>query len=214
MEKLYFLYIIIFIVILAIFNKLVVGLNIILGLAICYIVIKYLFNKKEKDDKIENDLTEIKKSIIKPIPKVLFEYNDIINLLFSIQDFYKYNPPAYEELVDSLDDFFYLYDEVRKLNNLAGINYKLMETKKQDSINSLQSLIYQLPSSKQYNTKLNLSIETLDKMLSKYLHRIYEINKNNIITNGYNIDTIIINKNEPKPYQLYKLEYGNNYDFF
>jgi hypothetical protein len=209
-----FIYCVIFVIILAIFIKLQIGLNIIFGCVIAYIIIKLLNNKNETKIKENIDIENLKTSMITPTPILLKEYSDIINFLFSMQDYYKYNPQVYENIIDNLDNFFHLYQEVNKLNNLAGINYKLMNDLKLDTINLLQSLIYNLPEDNAYIIKLNNSFEILNGILSKYLFDIYIINKNNILNNGFNINTVIINHNEPKPSTLYEKTYGQNYDFF
>ncbi len=213
-KKTIFIYCMIFIIIMAIFYRLNIGLNIVFGCVIVYMIIIKLDKQKENDIKEDNEIEELKTSLIQPTPSLLQNYKDIINFLFSIQDYYKYNPQTYENIVDNLDDFFHLYEEVYKLNNLAGTNYKLMNTIKSDTINTLHSLIYKLPEDFAYINKLNLSFDILNKILSKYLYDIYKINKSNILNKGYNINTIIINHNEPTPYSTYDKIYGKNYDFF
>jgi len=213
-KKIIFIYCIIFVIILAIFKRLDIGLNIIFGCVIVYIIINLLDHKQEKKIKENKELEELKTSMIQPKPILLHEYNDITNFLFSIQDYYKYNSEVYENIVDNLDNFFHLYQETYKLNELAGVNYKLMNNLKSDTINALHSLIYKLPEDIAYINKLNNSFEILNKILSKYLFNIYKINEKNILNKGYNINTIIINHNEPNPYTTYDNIYGKNYEFF
>ena len=213
-NKKIFIYCIIFVIIIAIFMRLNIGLNIIFGCTIVYMIIIMLEQKEEKEIKEINDLEELKTSMITPKPILLQNYKDITNFLFSIQDYYKYNPAVYETIIDNLDNFFHLYEETYKLNDLAGTNYKLMDNIKSDTINQLHSLIYKLPEDIAYINKLNNSFEILNKILSKYLYDIYKINQKNILNNGYNINTIIINPNEPKPFTVYDKIYGKNYEFF
>ena len=213
-KKRIFMYCVIFIIIMAIFQKITIGLNIIFGCFIVYVIIKILDNKQETEIKENNNLEELKSSMIQPKPLLLQNYKDIQNFLFSIQDYYKYNPETYENIVDNLDNFFHLYEEVYKLNDLAGTNYKLMNNIKSDTINLLHSLIYKLPEDIAYIDKLNKSFDILNKILSKYLFDIYKMNNNNIINKGYNINTIIINQNEPLPFTSYDKIYGKNYEFF
>lgn len=214
-RKKIFVYCSIFVMSLVFFNRISIGLNIILGLFIAFAIVKYLFDKDQKITK-KNDLyNSIKKEYIQPKPKLLNNYTDVVNYLFSIQDFYKHNQQAYEELVDSMDDFFYLYEECHKLPQLSGLNYKLMEKLKYNSLNALQSMVYKLPASKQYTDKLNLAVDVLEKMLNGYLNEIYEINNKNILTKGYSTETILIGKNDPKPYSFYDNNgYGKHYEFF
>jgi hypothetical protein len=214
LKKNIFIYCVIFVLIMAIFKRLTIGLNIIFGYFIVYMIISLLDHKQEKQIKENKEIEELKTSIIQPKPLLLQNYKDIINFLFSIQDYYKYNPAVYENIIDNLDNFFHLYEETYKLNELAGTNYKLMNNIKLDTINVLHSLIYKLPEDIAYIHKLNNSFEILNKILSKYLFDIYKINKNTILNKGYNINTIIINHNEPIPFTTYDKIYGKNYDFF
>jgi hypothetical protein len=214
MNKNIFIYCIIFVVVMAIFMRLNVGLNIIFGCVIVYLIINLLDRKQEIEIKENRELDELKTSMIQPTPVLLQKYKDIINFLFSIQDYYKYNPLIYENIIDNLDNFFHLYEETYKLNELAGINYKLMNNIKLDTINVLHSLIYTLPEDIAYINKLNNSFEIFNKILSKYLFDIYKINEKNILNKGYNTSTIIINHNEPTPFTTYDNIYGKNYEFF
>ncbi len=219
-NKTVFVFCSIFIITIGIFQKMKIELNIIFGAMVAYFLVN-LLNKmhdieinKNTDIKDNADIYELKKSMIKPKPKLLHEYKDITQYLFSIQDYYKYNPLVYEHIVDNLDDFYHLYQEALKLNNLAGTNYKLMNNIKQDTLNSLHSLIYTLPEDAAYINKLNESFEILHKILSKYLFEIYKLNKQNILNHGYNTNTIIINHNEPIAFTTYDDIYGKKYNFF
>lgn len=210
-----FTYVVILILAIVLFKRFSIGLNIIFGLFIGYVLVQYLFDKKKYSENVDKIYNEIKKQSIQPQPIKATNYPDITNFLFSIQDLYKYNQQAYEEVVDAIDDFLYLYEEALKLNQLAGLNYGIMDQKKFYAMNCLHSLIYELPVSKQYITKLNESFDTLEKLLNNYLKEIYEINNKVIATNGYNNETIIINKNELKPHTYYSNDfYGNYFQFF
>lgn len=210
-----FTYVVILILAIVLFKRFSIGLNVIFGLFIGYVIVQYLFDKKKYSENVNQIYDEIKKQSIQPRPIKATNYPDITNFLFSVQDLYKYNQQTYEEVVDAIDDFLYLYEEASKLNELAGINYGIMDQKKIYAMNCLHSLIYELPASKQYTAKLNESFDILEKLLNNYLEEIYEINNRIILANGYDNETIIINKNELKPYAYYKNDfYGNYFQFF
>jgi len=213
-DKTIFVYCVICVIVLAIFMRLNIGLNIIFGCIVVYMIIKLLHHKQEIEINENKELDKLKRSAIHPTPILLQNYKDITNCLFSIQDYYKYNPLIYENIINNLDNFYHLYEEVHKLNELAGINYKLMNSIKLDTLNLLHSLIYTLPEDIAYINKLNDSFEIFNKVLSKYLYDIYKINEKNILNNGYNTSTIIINHNEPLPFTTYDNIYGKNHDFF
>lgn len=192
-----FVYIIIIIIFLAVFCRLSIGLNIVLGLFLAIILIIYLQTKKNEESNITEEHKETKIKTIKPSTiNHLKKYSELIDFLFSIQEFYSFNPPNYEDMVDSLEDFLIIYEEVMVDKQLAGINYSLAEQKRSDALNALHSIILRSPvvRHKYYNDKLSLARERLDFILSAYLDNIIEINKKNIVEFGYNNKTVIIDE--------------------
>lgn len=210
-KKSIFIYIIILISIIYIFSFINVKLNTILAISIACIIIKYLYTENKENVNTEEKQHEIKLENIQPSPKKLDKYKDIVDFLFSIQDMYYYNQQAYEDMIDNLDIFFQIYENIHIGEKLYEYNYELAVNKKHNSINCLHSLIYNIPVA--MNDKLSTSLVILEEILNRYLVQLKEICDNNIIKNGYNKDRRIIHTG-PLQYNRYLNSEIHSYDYY
>ncbi len=140
-NKTIFWYSIVFCIILLFFSKFTVGLNIVFGFFIGFIIILYLYYNHMKLKEEQNKIILNERQILTPQPDNAMKYNNIVDFLFSIQDLYIYNPQAYEDMIEIIDQFFKLYEESNNDNSLAGMNYYQMIIEKNNAMNSLQSII-------------------------------------------------------------------------
>jgi len=207
-----FWYIIIFVLTLYAFSRINVTLNIVYGTFIVLLILYFLNNEYTKTKTTINNILKEKNNSIIPKSGRLKNYNNIINFLFSIQDFYVYNPPAYEDMVQSLDIFFIYYEEVLNNNKLAGGHYDILSDRKKYILNSLQSIIYDFPVNAKYTKKLNDSVKILNDILTEYMVNIKKINSNNIYTNGYNMNTKLISNDNIVPYNSFNS--NDNFDMY
>lgn len=209
-SKTTYTYIIIIVAFILFFSNRSIGLNIVFGIGLAVLVIAYLQKKAESNVETMDSQNEIKLQQIKPVPENFSSYREIVDFFFTIQDFYFYNPPAYEEIVDNTDSFMTLYEDVLKDRKLAGQNFELMEKLKLNAMNSLHSIIHKLPSSKQYTDKLDNSVRTLEKILNKYLNEIYHLHKFNHVLYGYDNNHKVIDLG-PKA-KNYAYDYDPDFD--
>jgi hypothetical protein len=202
-KKNIFWYIVLSIIVLYIFSKLNLGINILIGLIVIFLLIYYneqLLKESEEKQAETDDI--INKSIYpQTIPIISKKYKEINEFLFFIQDFQTYNPPSYENMIDVINEFFTIYDMFGSTTNNTELTDKnpnmpndLLILKK-EALNSLHSIIFKIPSNKNIENKLSNAIEQLDILLSKYI-----INIKNIYTNSpYNINKKLLDDNiEPK----------------
>jgi len=186
-------YIFIIIIILFFFRKIDIKLNVFLSIFIAIIIIYYLHDKNItnlSDAKIEKDL---KLKHIEPKPIKFKDFNDIIDFFFSIQDFYDYNPEVYEEMVDNVNAFLTLYEIIFKGTPNCESEYQIAESKKNNAINCLHSLVFKLPNDKTIMDKYTRAHKRLETILNNYLNIIYDKCHEKIIKQGYNINTRAIN---------------------
>lgn len=188
------------------FSRIDIKLSVVYGTFIVILILYILNEKYVHTKKTINDILKIKNNSILPQSERISNYNDVVNFLFSIQDFYVYNPQAYEDMIESIDNFFIQYEEVLNNNMLAGCHYDILNDKRRSSLNSLQSMIFTFPINVDYNQKLNKSVVVLDEMLKKYMEQIKLINDNNIYKFGFNINTKLIYNNSIVPYNTYTFE--------
>lgn len=184
---------------LSILRRVKIRLNIFLAILIASVIILYLHEKRETNIEDIEKQHQLKVDTILPPIKTVEKYRDIVDFLYSIQDFHAYNPQAYEEMVDNLTIFFEMYESIQKGAIRCDDYYEIALSKKQNSINSLHSLIYNLPTAGVLHKKLIKAQEVLDELLGKYLNDIYTECNHVILRDGLNKESQVIYKG-PSPY--------------
>lgn len=207
-----FLYICIILFFIWIFKRVSIGLNIVFGILLGTLLILYINSNKQEVIADVKETEKVKSESIRPQPKKIQNYTDLLDFVFSIQDFYVYNPLAFEDIVDNLDYFLTIYEESKIIESTAGINYGLAERKKQEAVNALNSLIFNVPTNKIIIDKLERSTDKLNELLDNYLQELYDINKKYINDFGYDRNTRVITKG-PKEANYYSTE-PSNYNLF
>lgn len=186
-----------------IFKKIKIGLNVIFGLFLGFLVIMYFYNRDNIERKVDEEQLEKKKEYIKPkLKEIDNSKKDIIDFIFSIQDFYIYNSPAFEEMVENLEIFFQLHRLIRRNIKHGSYYYQIAESKKNNALNALHSIIYSLPNNVLMTEKYDRAHQRLETLLNKYLNEMYDTCTYSLRRDGYNIFTRIINTG-PKEYNHY-----------
>ncbi len=149
------------------------NINIGIGLLFLGVIILFIYKKEQYESKLD---------IIKPELNIGNSNSDcdsgindeLIKFVFSVQDFYVFNPAAYDEFVESINSFKNIYDTIFSGKGLANYNYQLAENERKNILNSFHSLIYNLPPSKPHNSKFNESLERLEGILNVYMNNLYD----------------------------------------
>lgn len=204
-SKTLFFYGIVIIILLSIFQYLSIGTNILIAFFLAILIIVYFNSKNQYTEKSNKEIYDNKVDLIKPKPKRIQNYPKLVDFIFSIQDFYLYNIPAYEQMIDSIDNILELYEETKINYSVAGINYNLIDSERKEAVNNLHSIIYNIPSNTFMLNKLNSTIDELNNLLYEILDEIYTYYKLYIYNNGYNRGTIEIIRG-PKPENFYNNE--------
>ena len=207
-----FLYILRFLIAIFYFRKKSIGLNIIFALGIGFLFVWYIYDKNETTLQLEETQMATKREAITPHPKELKEYDDVVDFVFSIQTFYQYNPKAYEEMIDNLDNFFKVYRIIHIGTPQFNDYFKIAETKKDNAINALCSIVFTLPNSTVMNDKHIRSHKRLETILNKYLNELYDMCQREELRQGKNVNTSQILLG-PKPYNHY-FEKDFTYQFY
>lgn len=207
-----FWYIIIFCTVLFVFSKLTIELNIAFGSLVGFILLIYLYNEQITSQKEYDDTIDKKRKMIIPYPNESLKYDKMVNFLFSVQDFYVYNPQAYEDMIEQIDYFFRLYEEVNNNNVIAGEYYELLNNCKRNALNSLQSIVHNISPNKELDDKLDNALKILNTLLEKYMNNVKKINEKYVYENGIKPNTKLIHTG-PIPINMYdKSEF--TYDMF
>ncbi len=94
---------------------------------------------------------------------------NINDFIFSVQDFYVFNPEAYEEFVDNTNAMMQLHNTILNERQHANHYYQIMESKKYNAMNSFHSLLHSLPNKKEFTEKFNRALRRLDTLLKEIL---------------------------------------------
>lgn len=197
-----FIYISVFIIFLWISKFLNINLSIILCIFISITIIFYFDYRKQDEKKTNKEMLDKKYNVLRPKSTTIEKYSEIIDFLYSIQEMYVYNPQSFEELIENINEFFENYEYTIKFPEIAGKLYSILEVRKTNSLNSLHSIIYNLPSNKFFENKLERAVEKLDSLLSYYLDEVVIINDNYNKSYGFTNNSVIINKG-PKEVNYY-----------
>ena len=208
-----FMFVTVTIIVIIVMNRLKANTSVLVALLLSYFFIIYSLQKNDIKDKFENNQHEVKYKNVYPQHKKLHKYEEIIDFLFTIQDMYKYNPPAYEEMVDNIRSFFVVYENNKINSDLCQQNYDIMTNKKENALNALHSIIFNLSDDNIIINKLTESYYTLEIILNRYISDTIKHCNDIIIKHGYNAKRKMI-YNGPDAYNKYQTMGNHSYNFF
>lgn len=155
----------------------------ILLLILLLILINYIIQKREEI------LYKKKTNIIKNknIDNIKNDKN-LINILYSIEEYYYYNQQAYDEFVQNLELFLKTFRFIKIDNSLGGQLYRNLLDQKKTIINSLISMSIKLPP--EYN--LQDVIQNIEIILNEYLQETRNLYEEYLKQNGLDYTTKLI----------------------
>jgi hypothetical protein len=204
-NKTIFIYVCIFISVIFIFSLKTITLNIFYGTIIAGAIIYYLRDKLSKYTEHANNIISTKTlEISDGADTNILNKSELINFLFSIKDLYYYNPSAYSEMIDALNNFTETYKIIQEDKTTAGVYFDHAVTYKNNSLNALHSLILSIDN-RDIIKKINTATHILEEILLVYINDIHHTNAENIQENGYTNQTTVINVG-PHPINSYSLD--------
>lgn len=186
-----------------IFRNKKIGLNVIFGIICAIIVILYIYDKNKVLLETTNEEYTKKLESIEPTLKTKSTENrDLIDFLFSIQDFYGYNPQTFEEMIDNINALLKIEEFINNTPDECNKRFQIAFNKKNNALNCLNSVIYSIPANYSLTDKLVRSHKRLETLLNKKINKMYDLCYQDLAINGYNINTTQINVG-PNPANLY-----------
>lgn len=156
-----------------------------------------------RQQKIEANDNENKIEAIRPQPKQdMTEDKNLFDFLFSVQDFYEYNPQAYEEVIDNIDNILEIKKIIFRGSPYMDQYYQIAVSKKSNALNAFHSLIFNLPNNNFVTEKFNRAHKRLETILNVYINEMYDETQRNLISTGLDITKQVINLG-PKEYNVY-----------
>uniref|UniRef100_A0A6C0LR57 Uncharacterized protein n=1 Tax=viral metagenome TaxID=1070528 RepID=A0A6C0LR57_9ZZZZ len=177
------------------------------------IFLSYLVYSKRKIIRITlEDEHKIKLGLIIPKPKRIDKYPDLIDFLYSIRDFYYINPTAFFQIIDNIDNFIQLYDEImydKVIYCTENIEVALEFIR--NAQNHLHSIIYNLDVDTNITKKFHQSLVQLHRITQQYSSRI--IRKCNSKFNSKNINNSsgIYEQYGPREFNYYDYDNANSH---
>jgi hypothetical protein len=195
-NKTLFWFIILFIFIVYIISKQEITLSIFFGTFVALIILYFVYNNHVYNEKEKESQFNQKKETIYPP----FNHNDkhpeMTNILSTVQDMYSYNPEAYIEFINNVNNFYEIYNNTIEINDNIGQNYDLLKNIKKNIINAFHSIIFKLPNNAQYTKYFNQKITELNDHFSDLLENIVHLQQKSLYENGINCSTKLIDKSD------------------
>ena len=208
-----FQYLVIFTLVVSIFMRMHFGLNIVMACGVSYLIIKYLEEKKRKGVEAEMEQHHEKVSYLKPKPKYLHEHQDLTKLVFSIQELYDYNPSAFIEMVNNIDQMMKLYREMPHITRRCSMRYQIAESKMRNALNALHSIVFVLKEPARIK-KLSRAHKKLNILLQRYLKKIHQYCEDLVAKNGVDIETSHEQFDAPKAHNSFLKTPGHTYEYY
>ena len=139
------------------------------SLFFCFLIYK----KRSVDNLTYEKQLEIKLSLITPKPQRIDNYPDLINFLYSIRDFYFINPNEFYGIVNEIDNFIQLYDQIMNNEMLyCTQNIEVAIPFIRNAQNHLHSMIYNLDTNKRLTAKYHKALADFHLIAQQYISRI------------------------------------------
>ncbi len=203
-----FNYTVIMIIFIFVFNNITLKYSILIGMFFASIVIYYLYTDKSTTVMTKNAINTDKFEIVNPNTNIIENNKDIVDFLFYIENFKKYNIQNYYKITKLFEKFIVLYNSCLTDNALINDYYNSLNDTKYDIINCISQFEY-VTFSHQQSEKLTEAQNNAEILLNNYIDKIIKINNANIKMDGYDNNTKILDTTNILPFN-YK---DNNLSF-
>ena len=168
-------YVMIFFAIVILYKVISLSFSLVIWVFIGLVVARYFYLRQEKTS--ENTLVREKYRRVPTfrtdIPNRFYAYADIIDFLYGINYYYGVNPNAYENLVDSINTFLQLYEQIMHRQMIyCKSNAEVASGFVTQARNNLLSMIYGLSPVELANKKFHTELDRFGRLMSKYLDQI------------------------------------------
>jgi len=173
------------------------------------IIIIYIYSTEHrKSVNIENDDLEYKLVHIDPYPKYFHHDADIVDFFYSIKDFEQYNEPSFKSLINTVDNFLMIQNDINTGVYHCKENIDVAKDLMKKALQLVHSYVYSLPVNHVYNKKVNDSQNRLHMILRRHLDKMIKKCNNDYKERGINTDSkFIYNKGPKGSNEIDKYEY-------
>jgi hypothetical protein len=184
-----------------------------IGLAL--VIIYLLYSKSITNHIPPAESEKLKLDLIRPHPKRLnSNYPDLIDFLYSIRSYYYLNPDDFYSIINNLDDFVQLYEEIMKDDMKYCVqNLEVAVGFSRLAENHLQSMIYSLSSSRKITKRFHQQLDKFRSIMNSYITRM--ANKCNKNFSDKNNQSAYYQLEGPKPSNYFSQKEGSKqFEFY
>ena len=168
------------------------------------IIIIIIYSNEKITSVAAKEENKIKLEFIKPKPKRMIDYPDLVNFFYSIKQFYYINPNAFYAVVNNVEQFLGIYEAM--MNNEIIYCKQMFEVANQfyrNALNHLHSLIFNMNVDKYITNKFQRSIKDLNVLLYQYVERLIHKCNTEFKSHNINNNSGFIQQFGPKPVNYY-----------
>ena len=200
----YFIYLIIF---LFIFTNIDFSITLFIGIIFFSILIYYFYTNRNKNYIDSEQKLNAKYETFNDESNVTIkDYPDIVDFIFYLSTFKKYNQDTFNDIVKLFDNFIFYYNSIKIDKSLADVSFKTMKNIKFNIVNKIETFNFTTNNFilTQQTTK---NIKRVEELLNGYLDKVLLIYKKNLYYNGYNNQSKIITSNNIIEYNFFNTEH-------
>lgn len=208
-NKIIILYTTIVIILIFISKKININISTAMAIIASYLIIKNTYKIPLFKEQKEKNIIEEKNNYI--VPKNKTDDKIITEFLFSVQDFHRFNPEEYQNMITYINTFYSIYYNIKENNKNVHQLWDIAVKNKKDALNSFNSINLSLPSDVNVITKLDKKSLELEEILNNKLEDMYCIYLDDLYK-GRNWYTKQINIG-PEPYNNIESK-NSSYDVY
>jgi hypothetical protein len=196
----YFIWLIIF---LFVFTNIDFSITLFIGIIFFSILIYYFYTDRNKNYvDAEQKLNTKYETFSNDTNTIIKEYPDIVDYIFYLSTFKKYNPDTFDDIVKLFDNFIFLYNSINIDKSLADSLFKIMNNIKFNIINKIETFNF-TTNNIVLSRQISKNKKSVEELLNRYLDIVLLIHKKNIYYNGYNNKSKIITTNNIIEYNFF-----------
>lgn len=209
------LYIVIFVVCIFIAKFVRISLSLIFFIAVAFLISYLIFSRKKTKQIPHSDEQQIKLDSITPRPQRIDNYPEIIDFLYDVREFYNLNPNAFYMVVQNVDNFMQLYDQIMHNKMIyCTENLEVANEFARNAKNHFHSIIYNLDVDNNITTRFHKTLRQFELLLYQYTKQM--INKCNSDFSPENISNTSKYYDEygPRPFNYFDNDVDENFQFY
>ena len=139
--------------------------------------LNYLRSKITNEDKMKQIKQKLD-TFTDPVPKYFYLDYGIIELMYSIREFQLYSKVIYRDIIELIDQFLKITYYCEQYPHSFNIMQKNLIDLKNNVLNEMQSMVFNVPENNVADYKLSKAIESMQILLNFHLEHLR--NKNNM----------------------------------